>query len=133
MIWVETNKESPTDTPVKDLEMIKLDYELIEFASNAREELKKTVNKTKNACAEFCRRVLLTYNRCQTSAAKRLEVLPEHEMFLKQLQERCNEDEQAIQQVKELDEKILKTKITHAAMSIHLQEDRLMKRYLRLK
>ena len=47
-------------------------------------------------------------------------MLPEHEMFLKQLQERCNEDEQAIQQVKELDEKVLKTEIGHATISIHL-------------
>ena len=46
-------------------------------------------------------------------------------MFLKQLQEICNKDEQAIQQVKELDEKILKTEIAHAAMSIHLLEDQL--------
>ena len=46
-------------------------------------------------------------------------------MFLKHLHERCSEDEQAIQQVKELDEKILKTKVAHAAVSIHLQEDQL--------
>ena len=46
-------------------------------------------------------------------------------MFLKQLQERCSEDEQAIQQVKELDEKILKIEIAHAAVSIHLLEDQL--------
>ena len=62
MTWVETNKESTIDTPVKDLEMIKLDYELIDFASNAAEELRKKVKKTKNSCAEFFRRVLLTYN-----------------------------------------------------------------------
>ena len=85
MAWVEMNKRDVT-----------LEYELIEFASKVAEELKNTVKKIKNACAEFCRRVLLTYNRCQTSAAKRLEVLPEYEMFLKQLQERCNKDEQAI-------------------------------------
>ena len=67
---------------------IKVECKLIEFASKATKELKNTVKKTKNACVEFCRRVLLTYNWCQTSATKRLEVLPEHEMFLKQLQER---------------------------------------------
>ena len=83
------------------------------------------MKKTKNAYVEFCRRVLLTYNQCQTSATKRLKVLPEHEMFLKQLQEICSEDEQALQQVKELDEKILKTEIAHAAVSIHLLEDQL--------
>ena len=54
---------------------------------------------------------------------KRLEAFPKHEMFLKHLQDKCNEDEQAIQQVKELDEKILKTEVAHAAMSIHLLED----------
>ena len=41
---------------------------------------------------------------------------------MKQLQERCSKDEQALQQVKKLDEKILKTEIAHAAMSIHLLE-----------
>ena len=123
MTWVETNKESPIDTPIKDLEMIKLEYKLIEFASKVAEELKKTVKKTNNACVEFFRRVLLTSNRCQTSVAKRLEVLPKHEMFWKQLEERCKEDEQAIHQVKELDEKVLKTEIAHAAVSIQLLED----------
>ena len=43
-------------------------------------------------------------------------------MFLKHLQEICSEDEQALQQVKELDEKILKTEVAHAAVSIHLLE-----------
>ena len=56
---------------------------MIEFASKATEELIKTVRKTKSACAEFYRRVLLTYNRCQTSARRRLKELPEHEMFSK--------------------------------------------------
>ena len=46
-------------------------------------------------------------------------------MFVKQLQERYSENEQALQQVKELDEKILKTEIAHAAVSIHLLEDQL--------
>ena len=80
------------------------------------------MKKTQSACAEFCRRVLLTYNQCHTSIAKRLEALLEHEMFLKHLQDRCSEDEQAIQQVKELDEKILKMEVAHTTLSIHLLE-----------
>ena len=87
MTWVETNKEYPADISVKYMETLKLEYELIVFASKAAEELKKTVKKTKNAYAEFYRRVLLTYNRFQTSAVRRLEVLPEHEILLKILQE----------------------------------------------
>ena len=96
MTWVETNKEPPVDVPPKDLETIKQEYELIEFAIKVAEELVKTVRKTKSACAEFYRRILLTYNRCQISASRILEVLSEHELFLKQLQEQCNKDEHAI-------------------------------------
>ena len=46
-------------------------------------------------------------------------------MFLKQLQERWQEDEQAIQLVKGLDEKVLKTTIAHSAINNHLLEDQL--------
>ena len=83
------------------------------------------MKKTKGACAEYCRRMLSTYNRCQTSVERRLDVLPEHELFLKHLQDRYQEDEQEIQQVKDLDERILKNAVAHAAVSIHLLEDQL--------
>ena len=125
MVWVETNKKSPADLSIKDQKTLKQEYELMEFASNVAEEFKKTVKKTKTACARFCRRVLFTYNRCQTSAEKRLEVIPEHELFLNHLQDRYKEDEQAIQHVKDLDEWILKNEVAHAAMSIHLLEDQM--------
>ena len=46
-------------------------------------------------------------------------------MFLKQLQEWCNEDERAIHLVKGLDEKVLKTEITHSAVSSQLPKDQL--------
>ena len=97
MVWVDTDKESPIDLAVKDQQTLKQEYELMEFANNVAEEFKKTVKKTKIACAKFWRRVVFTYNRCQTSVEKRLEVLPEHEMFLKHLQDRYSEDEQEIQ------------------------------------
>ena len=62
MAWVEANKESLADIFVRDQETINKGHELIEFASNAVEELKKEVKRKHGACAEFCRRVLLTYN-----------------------------------------------------------------------
>ena len=52
-------------------------------------------------------------------------MLPEHELFLKNLQDRHQEDEQEIQQVKDLDEWILKNAVTQATVSIHLLEDQL--------
>ena len=120
MAWVEANKEHLADILVKDQETVNQEYKLIEFPSKAAEELKKAVKRTQGAYAEFCRRVLLTYNRCQTFAVKILEALPEHEMFLKYLQDKRSEDEQAIERVKELDFKILKTEVAHAIVSIHL-------------
>ena len=41
MVWVETNKESPTDLSVKDHQTLKQEYELMEFASNTAEEKEK--------------------------------------------------------------------------------------------
>ena len=69
--------------------------------------------------------MLTTYNRCQTSANKRLEELLEHEEYLKQLQVRWQEDELGIQLIKSLDEKALKTVIAQAAVSNHLLEDQI--------
>ena len=46
-------------------------------------------------------------------------------MFLKNLQDRYSEDEQAIRQVKDLDEWILKNEVEHEAVSIHLLKDQL--------
>ena len=54
---------------------------------------------------------------------KMLDVIPEHELFLEQLHNRYREDEQKIQQVKDLDEWILKNAVAHVAVSIHLLED----------
>ena len=104
IVWIETNEETPAELPVKDWKSLKQDYDLLEFAINTAEEFKKTVKKTRGACTEYCRRVLVTYNRCQVSTEKRLDIIPEHELFTKILQSRYQEDEQKIQQVKDLDE-----------------------------
>ena len=69
--------------------------------------------------------MLVTYNRCQVVAGQRLDALPEHELFIEQLQSRYQEDEQKIQQVKDLDEQILKNAVAHVAVIIHLLEDQL--------
>ena len=58
---------------------------MLEFAINTANEFKKAVKKTRGACTEYCRRVLVTYNRCQVAAEQRLEALPEHELFTKML------------------------------------------------
>ena len=50
MTWLETTKKPPTDAPIKDLEIVKMEYELIEFGSKAAEELVKAVRRTKGVC-----------------------------------------------------------------------------------
>ena len=51
--------------------------------------------------------------------------MPDHEGFLEQLQVRWLKDEQSIQLVKGLDEKVLKIAIAQATVSSHLLEDQL--------
>ena len=125
LTWFETTKEPPANSPIKDLERVKLDYELIEFKSKATEELVKMARRTKIVCTNLCRKVPTNYNRCQTSIKKRLDELPKHEEYLKQLQARLQEDELGIQLIKSLDEKVLRTVIAHETVSNHLLEDQL--------
>ena len=57
----------------------------MEFSINIAEEFKKTVKKTKGLCVEYYRRVLVTNNRCEVSIEKRLDEIPEHELFIEHL------------------------------------------------
>ena len=58
---------------------------MLEFAINTAEDFKKSVKKTKAACTEFFRRILITYNRCQIEAEQRLEAFPDHNTFVELL------------------------------------------------
>ena len=102
--WIKTNEEPPVELPIKDRQSLKKDYDLLEFAINIAEEFKKTVKKMRGSCAEYYQRVPATYNRCQFSTDRILDSIPEHKLFIEHLQNRCQEDEQEIQQIKDLDE-----------------------------
>ena len=115
---MEANEEIPADLLARDQQILKQDYDLLEFAINTVEEFKKAVKKTRGACTEYCRRVLITYNRCQVAAEHRLDALPEHELFTGMLQSRYQEDEQKIQQVKVLDEQIQRNAVAHSTVSV---------------
>ena len=54
-----------------------------------------------------------------------MDAIPEHELFIEHLQNIYQEYKQEIQQVKDLDEQILKNAVAHAAISIHLLEDQM--------
>ena len=121
----EANEEIPTDLLAKDQQGLRQYYDLLEFAINIAEEFKKAVKKTKGACTNYCKRLLITYNRCQVAAEHRLDTFLEHDLFIEMLQRRYQEDEQRIQQVKVLDEQILKDEVAHSAVSVQLLEDQL--------
>ena len=61
---LEANEEIPANLLENDQQGLKQDYDLLEFSINIAEEFKKDVKKMKGACTEFCRRLLITYNRC---------------------------------------------------------------------
>ena len=93
MVRLEANEETPACLPSKDQQALRKDYDLLEFAINTAEEFKKAVKKTKGACAEFFRRLLITYNRCQVEAEQRMDTFPDHSLFLEILQRRYKGDE----------------------------------------
>ena len=114
---METTKERPTNTLVKDCERVNLEYDLIGFGNKDAEKLIEAAHRTKDQCMEFCEKVLATHNRCQTSSKKRLDKLSAHEERLKQLHDRLQEDELGIQLIKSLYDKVLKSVISQAAVN----------------
>ena len=81
MARLEVNEETPVDLPSKYQQALRQDYDLLEFAINTVEEFKKAIKKTKGACVEFFRRLLITYNRFQVEAEQRMDTFPEHSLF----------------------------------------------------
>ena len=95
----------------------------MDFNSKAAAKLTAVVGKTLDKCMDFYKRELTTHNRCQTSSTKRLHEFPGQEEHLKYLHDRLQEDELIIEQVKGLNEKIVKSLVAQAAVSNCLLED----------
>ena len=100
-------------------------YELMDFSSKDAASLVAAVGKTLDKCMDFYKRVLTTHNKCQTSAAKRLQDFPGQEENSKYLHDRLQEDEINIQLVKGLNEKVVKGLVVQAAVSNFMLEDQL--------
>ena len=120
---METTKEPPENTPVKALERLQLEYELIGFNNRAAEKLIEVVQKTIDKCREFSKKVLTSYNKFHTSSKRRLDELPPHEEHLQQLHVKFQEDELSIQLIKTLDERVIKNVTAQAVVSNFLLDD----------
>ena len=125
MTRLENNEESPAELPAKDQQALKRDYNLVDFAVNTVEDFKKAVKKTKGLCTEFFKRILNTYNRCQIKAVERIEAFPDHDAFVELLQKRFQEEEAKVQDIKAMDDLILRSEVDHLAVSVQLLEDQL--------
>ena len=104
MARLETNEEAPAELPSKDQHALRQDYDLLEFSINTAKKFKKAVRKTKGACTELFRRLLITYNQCQVEAEQRIDAFPNHNLFVEILQKRYQEEESKIQHIKALDD-----------------------------
>ena len=93
IVRLEANEEILVDLPTKDQQGLKQYYDLLEFSINTVEEFKKAVKKTKGACIEFCRRLLITYNQRKVAAEQRIDAFPDHDLFIEMLQNRYKEYE----------------------------------------
>ena len=47
---IENDEETPAELPSKDRQVLKQNYDLLEFSINTAEEFKKAVRKVKGAC-----------------------------------------------------------------------------------
>ena len=115
--------ETPEGLPAKDHQALKRDHNLVEFGISTAEDFKKAVKKTQGACSEYFRRLLNTYNRCQTKAEHRLEEFPDHEAFVEILQKRYQDAEARTQQIRTIDDLVLKNEVGHATVSMQFLED----------
>ena len=68
---------------------------------------------------------LNTYNRCQTETEHRLEEFPDHEAFMEILQKRYQHAKARTQQIRAIDDLVLKNEVGHAAVSMQFLEDQL--------
>ena len=118
MTRLENNEETPAELPSKDQQALKRDYDLLEFAINIVEDFKKAVKKMKGSCTEFFRRLIITYNQCQTEAEQRLDVFSDHKSFVEMLQKRYQEEEAKVQHIKSLDDQILRREVNHSAIGV---------------
>ena len=117
MTWLEVNKESPENAPVKNPERLQLEYDLMNFSNRAAKRLIEALEKTLDKCGEFYKKVIVIHNKCQTSSAKRLHEFPAHEKHLKQLHDWLQEDELNIQLIKGLNEMVIKSMVAQAVVS----------------
>ena len=51
MTWLERNTEHPENTPVKFLEKLQIEYDIVNFSSRAAERLMEAVENTIDKCA----------------------------------------------------------------------------------
>ena len=65
------------------------------------------------------------YSWFQIEAEHRLEEFPEHEAFVEILQKRYQDAEARTQQIKAIDDLVLKNEVSHAAVSMQFLEDQL--------
>ena len=87
------------------------------------EEFKRIVKRTQGACSEYFRRLLNTFNRCHIDAKNKLDELPDHETFIEILQSRYQDAEARTQQIKAIDDLVLKNEVGHPAVSVQFLEN----------
>ena len=125
MARLENNAETPAELPTKDHQALKRDHDLVEFAVSTTEDFKKAVKRTEGACSEYFKRLLNTYNWCQTEAKHKLDEFPDHETFIGILQNRYQDAEARMQQIKAIDDLVLGNEVGHPAVSVKFLEDQL--------
>ena len=64
-----------------------MDLALLNFSSKVPVRLNTAIEKTVEKCKEFYKKMCMTYNRCQASAATQVYEFPSREQHLKNIQD----------------------------------------------
>ena len=72
MTWIEANEAFLEHLPQKTVEVLRIELELLEFNGKSALRLTTRVEKTLERCMDFYKTMHTTYNKCETSAAKKI-------------------------------------------------------------
>ena len=85
--------------------------------------LHTAIEKTMERCREFYMKMIATHNICQASTTMQIQEYPDKEQHLKNLQDKCQGDEQSIQKVESINEEFIRTWVAQASMHKYLLDE----------
>ena len=99
-----------------------MELALLDFSSKAAVRLNTAIEKIMEKCKEFYKKMCITHNRCQASAATQVQEFPGKVQHLKNLQDKLQVDEQSIKKIESINEEAIRIWVAQASVHKYLLE-----------